>query len=418
MIIIRFARPIVYLISWRMPATPYERAVALFLAGKHEQALPGLAARVKAAPEDCGAMMYLGEALIRLNLLEQAGTMFAAVSQARPRDSMALAYLSQVKRRLGKTESGLVDLAKAIALDRSRVWMSSLGYGRESNLPFYARERDNLKEAIVRRLDWGLAHIALGLAEAHTNAASLGDIRARFERGLALDPGLTWSRAWLAEICRAAKEHGEAVKLLDLWLKESPEDADALVRRGESKAVTGSLASAMKDFDKAVKLRPESGSIVAWRGLVRLWTGDYKGALADCTRAVEAPQPFLWARGWRGAALLLLGKKKEAESELDAAIAEDPADAEAWVWRGELKRRSGRVKEAVKDLKEALSRRELLGARLNLAVLDGKELAAARALGPVLFEKAGGDPEKALALSLGNRTVLPTFKSGVRLLRA
>jgi len=401
-----------------MPASSYERAVALFLEGKHEQALPGLASRVEAAPDDYGAMMYLGEALTRLNLLEQAGTMFAAVAQARPRDSMALAYLSQVKRRLGKTEGGLEDLAKAIALDPSRVWMSSLGYGRESNLPFYTRERDNLKKIIESRPAWGLAYVALGLAEAHTNSASLADIRALFERGLTLDATLGWSRAWLAEICRAAQEHGEAVRLLELWLKECPEDADALVRRGESKAVTGPLAAAMKDFDKAVKLRPESGSIIAWRGLVRLWGGDYKGALADCTRAVSAPQPFLWARGWRGAALLMLGKTKEAEKELDAALAEDPADAEAWVWRGELKRRDGRRKDAVKDLKEALSRRELLGARLNLAVFDGKELAAARALGPVLLEKVGGDPEKAIALSLGNRTVLPTFKSGARLLRA
>ena len=420
-----------------MPAATYERAVALFLEGKHEEALPGLVVRLKTAPGDPSAMMYLAEVLTRLNRLEQAVKLFTAVTWSRPKDSMAFAYLSQVKRRLGETEGGLEDLQKAISLDRSRVWMSSLGYGRESNLPFYGRERDNLKKIIARRSEWGLAHVALGLAEAHSNSGSLSQIRERFELGLALDPTLGWSRAWLAEIYRAAKEHSEAVKLLDLWIKECPDDADALVRRGESRAVTQPLAAALKDFDRAVKLRPESGSIGAWRGLVRLWAGDYKGALEDCTRATQAAQPFLWANGWRGAALLLLGHRTAAEEALDAALAEDPADAEAWVWRAEVKRLAGRPKEAMKDLKEALDRRELLGARLNLGLALAatgdragakKERAAAVVLGPALLEraaKAGNDREvleKALSLSLGNRTVLPTFASGrgktLRLVRA
>lgn len=418
-----------------MAATPYARAIALFMEGKHEEALPGLLSRLKAAPGDSGAMMYLAEALARLDRLEQAEKLFAAAARARPSDSMAFAYLSQVKRRLGRTESGLEDLGKAIALDRARVWMSSLGYGRVSNLPFYSRERDNLKAILKERPRWGLAHVALGLAEAHCSSGSLAEVRARFERGLELDPALGWSRAWLAEMYRAARDHEGAVKLLDAWLKESPGDADALVRRGESRAVTGPFKAALADFDRAVELRPESGSIVAWRGLVRLWAGDYAGALEDNTRATRAEQPFLWAQGWRGAALLLLGRGPEAEEALDRALAEDPADAEAWVWRGEARRRAGRLKEALADLDEALSRRELLGARLNrglaLAELGDaagarRERAAAEGLGPELFKRAvraGGDVlEKALAMSLGNRTVLPTFASGrgktLRLVRA
>lgn len=414
----------------------YAQAVFAFREGRHEEAVPGLIARLKEEPGDLDAMMYLAEALTRLDRLEQAVKLFSAVSRARPADSMALAYLSQVKRRLGLTESGLEDLGRAIALDAARVWMSSLGYGRVSNLPFYARERDNLRELLKRRGDWGLAHVALGLAEAHCSSAGLDEIRARFEHALALDPSLGWSRAWLAEIHRAARDHEAAVALLDLWLAEKPGDADALVRRGESRAVTGPLSAALADFDRAVALRPASGSIVAWRALIRLWAGDYAGALEDASAGVVAEQPFLWARGWQGASLLLLGRAEEAGAALDAALREDPADAEAWVWRGESRRRAGRTKEALSDLDEALSRRELLGARLNrgLALLDlgdaagaARERAAAAALGPALLRAAGGAGdravlEKALALSLGNRTVLPTFADGSgkvrRLLRA
>lgn len=416
----------------------WTRAVALFHEGRHEEALPGLLAGLKAAPGDPAAMMYLAEALSRLNRLEQSVKLFTAATWASPGDSMALAYLSQVKRRLGRTEEGLEDLARAVALDRSRIWMSSLGYGREPNASFYLRERDNLMEILKKRQAWGLAHVALGMAEAHAASAPLKRVRARFAKGLALDPALTWSRAWLAELSRASGDHAAAAALLDRWLKESPNDADALLRRGESRAVTGPLTKALADFDRAAALRPGSGSVLAWRGEVRLWAGDYAGALEDCRRAIAAPEPFLWARGWLGAALLMLGRGREALAALDEALAEDPADAEAWVWRGEAKRRAGKAREALADLDEALSRRELLGARLNrglaLAALGDpaglrRERAAAAALGPRLVARAArgakGDRailERALALSLGNRTVLPTFALGrgraMRLTRA
>jgi tetratricopeptide (TPR) repeat protein len=402
--------------------------VALFREGRHEEALPGLLAALRASPGDSAAMMYLAETLTRLNRLEQAVKLFTAATWSRPDDAMALAYLSQVKRRLGRTEEGLEDLERAVALDRSRIWMSSLGYGREPNAAFYARERENLAELLRRRPDWGLAHVALGMAEAHSSSPELKRVRARFDRGLALDPRLSWTRAWLAELCRAAGEHVAAAALLDGWLKESPGDADALLRRGESRAVTGTLAAAFKDFDRACALRPDSGSALAWRGEVKLWAGDYAGALDDCRRATEAREPFLWAHGWVGAALLMLGRGPEAIVALDEALAEDPADAEAWTWRGEAKLRAGLAKEAVADLDQALSRRELLGARLNRGLALGalgdaagrrREYSAAVAFGPRLLARAARGAkgereilERARELSLGNRTVLPTFASG------
>src|SRR6202020_1886915 len=113
------------------------------------------------------------------------------------------------------------------------------GYGRESNLSFYSRERENLVETLRRRPDWGLAHVALGMAEAHSSSPSLARVRARFDKGLELDAGLSWTRVWLAELCRASGEHAAAAELLDLWLEENPRDADALLRRGESRGATG-----------------------------------------------------------------------------------------------------------------------------------------------------------------------------------
>ncbi len=406
----------------------YTRAVALFHAGRHEESVSGFFARLKEAPGDAAAMMYLAEALMRLNRLEQAVKLFTAVTWSYPYDAITLAYLSQVKRRLGRTEEGLVDLARAVELDRSRVWMSSLGYGRESNVSFYRRERANLLEILRRRPDWGLAHVALGLAEAHAASPTLSQVKERFEKGIALDATLSWSRAWLADLCRAAGDHDAAMSLLDRWLADNPGDADALVRRGESRVITGPVAAAFADFDRAVALRPFSGSILAWRGEIRLWVGDYAGAHEDCRRATEAREPFLWARGWLGAALLMLGRGRAARTVLDAALTEDPADAEAWVWRGEAKRRAGLARQALVDLDAALSRRELLGAHLNrglaLAALGDAaglrlEHAAAARLGPRLLACAGRGAkderealERALALSLGNRTVLATFASG------
>lgn len=398
--------------------------------GRYEDAAADFLEAQKSSPGDPGSLMYLAEVFDRLGSLAKAEKLFTAVSWSRPKDALVLAYLSQVKRRLGKTEAGLEDLGRAIALDPSRLWMTSLGYGRVPNREFYQRESENLVAVLKKRPKWGLARVALGLAKAHAGSAGYEEIRADFDEALRLDPSLSWSRAWLAEVSRASGRHEEAVTLLDGWLNERPDDADALLRRGESRAVTDLFSSALKDFDRAVALRPDSSFALAWRGEVKLWAGDYAGALADCARAVEAPEPALWARCWRGAALLMLGRGPEAEAELNAALREDPADAEAWVWRGEGRLRAGRAKDAESDLSRALAQRELLGARLVRALARRElgdragaeeDLCAAAKLGPVLLERAG-TPEAALTMSLGNRTVLPTFASGqgkaLRLVRA
>ncbi len=400
--------------------------------GRYEDAAADFLEAQKAAPGEPASLMYLAEVFGRLGRLDRAVKLFTAVSWSRPRDALVLAYLSQVKRRLGETESGLEDLSRAVALDPARLWMTSLGYGRAPNRDFYLRESENLAVILRRRPDWGLARVALGLAKAHAGTADYAEIRADFDAALALEPGLSWSRAWLAEVCRAAGRHEEAAALLDGWLAERPEDADALLRRGESRAVTGPFAAALRDFDRAVRLRPDASFALAWRGEAKLWAGDYTGALEDCARAVEAPEPALWARCWRGASLHMLGRAAQADAELSAALREDPADAEAWAWRGEARLRSGQAAAAAADLDRALALRELLGARLVRALTrielgDEKgaaaDLAAARALGPVLLARAargaGPGPKgrratlaAALKLSRGNRTVLPTFASG------
>jgi tetratricopeptide (TPR) repeat protein len=396
--------------------------------GRYEDAAADFLAVQKAAPGEPASLMYLGEVFGRLGRLDRAVKLFTAVSWSRPKDALVLAYLSQAKRRLGETEGGLEDLGRAVALDPARLWMTSLGYGRAPNREFYLRESENLASILRRRPSWGLARVAHGLAKAHAGTAAYGEIRADFDAALALDPGLSWSRAWLAEVCRAAGRHEEAVTLLDAWLAERPGDADALLRRGESRAVTGPFSAALADFDRAVALRPDSSFALAWRGEAKLWAGDYAGALDDCARAVSAAEPALWARCWRGAALLMLGRIPHADAELSAALREDPADAEAWTWRGEARLRAGRAAAAAKDLDRALAQRELLGARIVRALARTalgdeagaeSDFAAARALGPALFALAAKGArgrrrtlEAALNLSLGNRTVLPTFAGG------
>ncbi len=400
--------------------------------GRYEQAAADFISVQKTTPGEPASLMYLAEVFGRLGRLERAVKLFTAVTWSRPQDALARAYLSQVKRRLGDTEGGLEDLSRAVALDPSRLWMSSLGYGRAPNLEVYRREAENLAVILRRRPNWGLARVALGLAKAHIGGAVYEEIRADFDAALALEPGLSWSRAWLAEVCRAVGRHEEAVALLDGWLGERPDDADALLRRGESRTVTSLFSAALQDFDRAVALRPNSSAALAWRGEARLWAGDYQGALDDCARAVAAPEPALWARCWHGAALLMLGRLPQADRELSAALREDPADAEAWAWRGEARRKAGRAHAAAADLDRSLGLRLLLGAHLNRGLARGdlgdqagaeRDLEAARVLGPGLLARAsrgagaGASGRRktlgaALKLSLGNRTVLPTFAVG------
>ena len=55
---------------------------------------------------------------------------------------------------------------------------------------------------------------------------------------------------------RLAGDAATAVKLLDRWISEHPEDADALVQRGYSWLALGNNAAARKDFEAALAIAP------------------------------------------------------------------------------------------------------------------------------------------------------------------
>lgn len=78
-----------------------------------------------------------------------------------------------------------------------------------------------------------------------------------------------------------------AMQLSDAWLKEEPDNVNALIARGQLAAQAGKSSEAMKYFDEAAKKDPESAEPAIAAGNLALQLSNEGAALAHFERALE-----------------------------------------------------------------------------------------------------------------------------------
>src|SRR5947209_1907761 len=89
-----------------------------------------------------------------------------------------------------------------------------------------------------------------------------------------------------AALFHAGQFH-ESLTAIDEYISAHPQDARALVLRGDNKADLGDQRAALKDYDAALKMNPQYQYGYATRCETRLLLDDDSGALADCEMALK-----------------------------------------------------------------------------------------------------------------------------------
>ena len=166
-----------------------------------------------------------------------------------------------------------------------------------------------------------------------------------------------------------------------------PNDAEAVINRGDSRRRAHDLPGALADARSVLARRPRSAAAWVLRAECERGLGQGAKAVASATRAVECDARWGWALivrakalcqkgalaaaledthraeragegayawGWRAVILRKLGRREEARGNLTRALAEQSTNAWMLALRGEVERELGRPERGLADLTEAV----------------------------------------------------------------
>jgi uncharacterized caspase-like protein len=144
-----------------------------------------------------------------------------------------------------------------------------------------------------------------------------------------------------------------AIETLDARLKDDPNDATALYKRGQIYTKNGLFARAASDFDAALQLNPKDPDALNNRCWARAMYADLQSALEDCNEALRLRPAFAEALDSRGLVNLKLSLIKNAIEDYDAALRIKPNLASSLYGRGMSKLRIGKTAEGDADIAAA-----------------------------------------------------------------
>jgi hypothetical protein len=143
------------------------------------------------------------------------------------------------------------------------------------------------------------------------------------------------------------------IKSLTSKIAASPDDSNALYRRGQVYASKGAYSLALKDFDATIRLNPKDVEAYNNRCWTRTVTGDLQSAMRDCNEALRLRPNFVDALDSRGLLNLKSGANKNAIADFDAALKINPRLTSSLYGRGIAKERNGAVAEGLLDIANA-----------------------------------------------------------------
>ena len=161
----------------------------------------------------------------------------------------------------------------------------------------------------------GMFHLGPGIEEDRCEAAL-----ANLDRALDLDPENAFALLMRGDAYRMLDRYEEAVADFDRALELNPDNADALAFRGESYRMLDRYEEAVADLTRALELGPDDADALASRGESYRLLDRYEEAVADLTRALELDPASAFALGSRGASYLLLDRYDEAVADLTRAL--------------------------------------------------------------------------------------------------
>lgn len=131
--------------------------------------------------------------------------------------------------------------------------------------------------------------------ESHLSPEKPQQVQLPSRKPIPLDP-----RLQLAVALAKKKKIDRALSVLDIILKEKPDDDQALMVRGRIFLQEERFGSAIKDFSAIIRRNPKSTTALVYRAKSYVLSKDFKNAVADCDRILALEPTNVAALYWRG----------------------------------------------------------------------------------------------------------------------
>jgi tetratricopeptide (TPR) repeat protein len=157
-----------------------------------------------------------------------------------------------------------------------------------------------------------------------------------------------------AESLSDAGKNTQALAILNRYLASHPQDARALVDRGDVYQTMGQLPESIADYTAALVVNPEYAYAYASRGDSYNQIGNYTRALADADKALALRPKYGYALRVRSVARLHTNDLPGAQDDAHAAIEAEPNSAASYATACRMDRTANQPAIAKKECLKAL----------------------------------------------------------------
>lgn len=181
------------------------------------------------------------------------------------------------------------------------------------------------------RPDMAESHLALG--DAYSQMKQYARANASYEKVASTDTLYPRAQLHIAVNKDRMGNAKDAIALLDRLARQNPEDADALVTKGDLQRMHGRYKEAVSSYDKAISrmkdLEPSDWSVFFARGSCLEQTGNWPAARRDLEKALSLKPDQPDVLNYLGYAQMERGENVEAAQEMIArAVEVRPNDAQ------------------------------------------------------------------------------------------
>ncbi|OHB82058.1 MAG: hypothetical protein A2W31_02800, partial [Planctomycetes bacterium RBG_16_64_10] len=299
----------------KVPADIYARqnlAGCYGIMGEREKAIAVIEPALKFCHEDTRLLVTKADLHLSKNEIQAAQAIYEQVKKAEPENTEVLLALARISYLRGAVDEALAELQKIVEINP--------GTGGP---PAY-----NLMGMI------------------HVRAGRLDEARAAYQAALKIDGLNGPAHDGLANVLIAERNYDDAMKHLQLALRFSPLQLDAMATLGGLYREKGALGWAAFWCQQALALNPKFPAALNNLGLIRRQEGDLDKAEALYREAIAAA-PRMAAPHLNLAQLLLdRNDERNAGAEFLAAVKADPNDVHALTNFATFAYRRSRLKEA------------------------------------------------------------------------
>jgi superkiller protein 3 len=321
----------------------FDGAVRALGAGDYETAERGFQAVLREQPRNVAALGNLGVIYSRTSRADQAIAVYRRALQVSPDDkdillNLGLVYLKQEAHakalplfaRVVEIDPGHLQARQLLAV--CRVYTGQLGPAihdlealhaaapGDDGILFllgfaYLKNHDSEKAKATFQSMFeaaGAARAQFLLGKANYEAAQFPQAEAAFFEVLRLDPAFPGVHLELGKVYISLRRTEDAIRELELVLKDTPGDADASYFLGALLVQEGRFAEGIPHLDRARKARPDFWAPYFYLGKAKFRTEHAAEAVVLLQRAVELNPDEASAYYQLGTALQACGRKVEA----------------------------------------------------------------------------------------------------------